>query len=262
MSGTPNVLLFDLETLPNVGYFWGLKIPSKYLSYENIVRERSILCAAWKWLDVPKIHSVAASLDLSQRFPDLNVLKRLAGLVEKADMVIAHNGEFFDMPWLRTRMRMAKLTPLAPVLEMDTRAELKRQRYNFNSLKLDYVAEKLGVGQKIDVDFDLWKECMPDGGNTITNRRAALKEMMRYNRHDVRLLEGVYKELRSGLTPKLNLALFSEEPSKTCPHCQREGTLLSHGRRFTRSRVWIRYRCHHPKCGGWCYRPPGSPIPR
>ena len=41
-------LFFDIETSPNIGFFWqaGYK---KNIDYSNIIKERAIICICYKW---------------------------------------------------------------------------------------------------------------------------------------------------------------------------------------------------------------------
>lgn len=42
----PNILLFDIECLPNVAFLWEPRVYSGYVSPEMIIEERVISCIA------------------------------------------------------------------------------------------------------------------------------------------------------------------------------------------------------------------------
>jgi hypothetical protein len=50
-------LFFDIETSPNVGFFWtaGYK---QNISHDNIIKERAIICICYKWAGEDKIYSL------------------------------------------------------------------------------------------------------------------------------------------------------------------------------------------------------------
>jgi hypothetical protein len=50
-------LFFDIETSPNIGFFWqsGYKLN---ISYNNIITERAIICICYKWEGDEKLYSL------------------------------------------------------------------------------------------------------------------------------------------------------------------------------------------------------------
>lgn len=232
----PRILFFDLETTPNRMYSWGLRIPSGYLSPENIEEERTILCGSWMWSDNPTVESIA--VDPAHPKDDRHVTTVLNEVMGQADAWVAHNGDNFDIRWVRTRAVYYKLPPLPPVVQIDTKKMAKRV-FNFNSNRLVYLAEFLGVGKKLKTDFDLWKDC-------IKGDVAALEKMLRYNKRDVRLLPRVYKRLAPYISAKINMRLFTQKES-----CQNCGSMKTQHRGFsyTTSHKYRRLQC--TSCGQW-----------
>lgn len=245
----PRILLADIETLPNVVTSWGLNVPSKYLSHENILSERSIVCASWKWLGKAKVYS-ADVLDSPGKHRDGGILRKLSGAWSQADAIVAHNGDRFDVPWIKTRMIYAGMEPPPPVPTIDTRS-LARRHFYFNSNRLDYLGKYLGVGQKIRTDFHLWLDAMK-------GRREAIAKMVAYNREDVRLLERVYLKLRPFLPAKVNASQWSTA-ELACPKC---GSDKIHARGLMRLAASTRQRFQCQTCGGWSSKPANSKVIR
>lgn len=246
----PRILLLDIETVPSTVFAWGAKVPSGWISSNMLVEEANIACAAWKWLGEPRVYT--AKMNQRLELPDLPIVKALAAVWAKADAIVAQNGDGFDLKWIKARMVKAGLPPPPPVVQIDT---LKIIRQNFSnyatfSAKLDDVAKFLGLGSKIKVDFDLWREVKK--GNP-----AALSQMLRYNVHDVKLLEKVYKRIRPYTPAKINRALFDERP--VCPSCG-ENALQARGYAFSRARKAQRFAC--TSCGAWSQQPIKKPSPR
>ena len=84
----PRRLFFDIETSPNLALIWrpGHKIS---VSYNSIVRERAIICVAWKWEGERKIQS----LTWDQKQDDAGLLRKFVPVMHEADEIVAHNGD-------------------------------------------------------------------------------------------------------------------------------------------------------------------------
>jgi len=247
----PKILLLDIETLPNTVTSWGLKVDG-YLGHENILVERSIVCAAWKWLGPGPVHSASVLTHRSKQkgLPDGGVLRKLHGVISEADAIVAHNGDRFDIPWIMGRLILTDLPPPPPVHSIDTRS-IARRRFLFNSNRLDYLGKYLGLGRKLKTDYDLWLDAMK--GN-----RKAIEKMVRYNREDVRLLEKVYLKLRPYVPARINLAHWGPD-DRSCPSCG-ESALQSRGILRNRASISHRFRCS--SCGAWSSRPGSSKVVR
>lgn len=244
-SKAPRILLWDLETSPNLVTTWSLRIDG-YLDPDNIVQERTILCAGWKWLHEKSVHSI--SIKPSSPGNDRAIVAKMAKLIDSADAIVTHNGIQFDMPWLRTRAikHGIALPPSTP--HLDTKVMAARHCY-FNSNKLNYLGKFLELGEKIPTQFSLWKKVM-------AGQPRAIADMAKYCRQDVRLLEAVYLKLRPYVEAKLNHSLWI---AGGCPTCG-TGKLVGHGMRATRTQLQQRLRCI--SCGASCYRPMKSKIAR
>ena len=225
----PRVLFLDIETLPNIVTSWGLWVDGM-LNPDNIIIERSIICGGWKWQGEKELHIVA--IDPKDPHNDLEVTRVLHEIVSSADAVVAHNGDKFDMRWLRARIAFHRLSPLPPVIQIDTK-KIAKAAFYFNSNKLDYLAKFLGVGQKIKTEFGLWKDCM-------AGDQKALDKMTRYCKQDLRLLEAVYDILTPHIPSKLNKVLFANR--EVCQHCGSKH-IQYRGFYYTRTNKFRRYQC-------------------
>lgn len=206
----PKRLFIDLETSPNVVYSWrvGYKIN---IDYENIVQERAIICIGYKWQGEP------VQCLTWDRGDDAAMLTSFVPILESADEVVAHFGDRFDVPWLRARAAFHGIPVNPHIKTIDTKAQAARKFY-FNSNRLDYLAQFLGLGKKIETDFDLWKD-------VVAGDEAALAKMVRYCRHDVRLLERVYKRLESYNAPKTHQGVMRGGVCSDCPKCGSSNTI-------------------------------------
>ena len=210
---------YDLETSPNIGFFWRsgykLQIPA-----DNIIQERAIICLCYKWEGSKKVHT----LEWNQG-DDRPIVEGFAPVVEEADELVAHNGDKFDLKWFNTRHLFHGLPPLPIAKTVDTLV-IARRRFYFNSNRLDYIARLLGLGGKHDTSFSLWEDICLKGCPK------AMRIMTRYCAKDVRLLEQVYALLSPYHAPKTHAGVQAGGDKWTCPHCASEN-VAHHKTKYT-----------------------------
>lgn len=226
------ILIIDIETSPMTGLIWGLW--DQNINYKHIQKEGAILCYAAKWLGESKVYFDS----LNQSTPR-EMLRSAHALLTEADAVISFNGINFDIKHLNAQFLVNKMKPPAAFKNIDL-LRVARSRFKFPSNKLDYIATRLGLGQKVAHEgMELWIKCM--AGN-----KAAWGRMKKYNIQDVHLTEAVYKKLLPWIKNHPNINLFSD--IECCPSCG-SGALQSRGTRVTVTGAYHRYQCL--SCGSW-----------
>lgn len=214
----PRVLYFDLETrMATVEkQVYSLKNYSQYENYKNVKEPVKIVCMAWQWAHESHVQSVSVLND-PERFAndptdDTYVIGILLSLIEKADCVIAHNGDKFDLRMLRTRAIELGFKPFVEPASIDT-LKIARKEFMFLSNSLGYLAKTLGVdeqkGQAPSWE-DVWKSD-PD----------VIRECARYCRQDIRTLREVAKILVPWRKNGVDLGRFVHglEPEICCRNC-------------------------------------------
>ena len=84
------------------------------------------------------------------------MLEGIHSLLDEADAVCHYNGTKFDMPTLNKEFLVHRMTPPPPMKQIDLLRVVKSQ-FRFPSNKLDYVAQRLGLGKKKDHEgHTLW----------------------------------------------------------------------------------------------------------
>lgn len=235
------VLLYDIETAPNLAYVWG-KWQQDVVRFKD---EFYVICFAYKWLGEKQTHVISLP-DFKQTYEDdptddYELVWTLHQLFEEADVVIAHNGNAFDQKRSQGRMLAHGFPPPAPYRQIDTLREVKRY-FNFNSHKLGDVGKLLGVGNKAETGgFDTWLGCMAGDPK-------AWAKMCRYNKQDVVLLEKVYLALRPWMVSHPGINNIENELT-ACPKCG-DGPLTRQGTRKTQTASYQQYQCQN--CFGWC----------
>jgi len=233
------ILYYDIETAPNLSYVWG-HFEQNVIEHE---REWYLLCVSYRWEGENKTQ-VCSLIDFPDAYAkdpenDFHVAKKLWELINEADIVIAHNGDRFDMRKANARFVYHNLGPTSPVKQIDT-LKVARRYFMFNSNKLDNLGQHLGVGRKVDTGgFETWAGCM-------RGDIKAWKLMIKYAKQDVDLLRKVYMKLRPWMTNHPNLNVYSGECS--CPTCGSDD-LQRRGQRYTQIGTYQQWFCN--SCGAW-----------
>jgi len=196
-------LFWDIESLPNIGYFWQsgwrINIPP-----ENIIQERQLCCIGYKW------EGKKAQCLTWDGKSDKQLVIDFCKIAREADELVAHNGDKFDLKWLNTRC-LVHGVELPEAKTIDTLV-IARRRFRFNSNKLDYLAKYLLGEGKIHTSFDLWVDvCNGDD--------KALRKMVDYCKKDVVLLERVWQQIQKFHKPKSHQGVFLKRDNWTCPEC-------------------------------------------
>ena len=242
MAPSPKILLIDIETSPIVGYTWGM--------YEtdvlSVVEPVKVICCAYKWLGEKSV-TVKALCDYSGYrggvVDDKKLIRDLWKVLEEADVVIAHNGDSFDMKILNTRFLAHGLTAPSTFKTIDTKKVAKKY-FRFGNNSLNELGKYLKQGQKAETGgFDTWLDCM-------NGCKPAWDRMKRYNIQDIKLLERVYLQLRPfiGNHPNLNLFGGKAISEKACTNCTSTNT-TRRGFSITKAGRHQRYQCND--CGSW-----------
>jgi len=215
----PIIMFWDIETAPLIATTWGLY--PKSIPHEGILQDWFIICGAWRYSTSDKIHAVA----INKVADDYAVTKALRNAVAKADVIVHHNGNKFDIKKLNARIIFHGLDPLPPIPMVDTLREIKKIAA-FSSNRLDYLAKTLVGKGKLHTSPSLWLE-------VLKGSKQAVKDMVTYNKIDVIRLQQVYKRLVPYFKNHPHLGAMSGlDRNHSCPKCQ-STNLHRNGYRFT-----------------------------
>jgi uncharacterized protein YprB with RNaseH-like and TPR domain len=226
-------LFFDIETSPNIGLFWeaGYK---KNITTDNIIRERAIICICYKWEDEKEVY--ALQWDAKQN--DKRMLEQFVKVANTANELVGHNGDKFDLAWIRTRCLFHGIDMFPNYQTIDT-LKVARSKFRFQSNRLNYIAEFLGLGGKIKTEFNLWKDIL------LNKDKVAMEKMIKYCKKDVSLLEEVYKLLGNHIAPKTHYGVVFGQDRGSCPECgaDSENLIKNMSRTTATGVVKIQYQC-------------------
>lgn len=235
---TPAKIVFlDVENSPSVGYVWG--------KYDQTVNEFKsdwfMLSFSYKVLGEKHTHFHGLS-DYpgfsKDKANDKKLMLDLWKVLDKADIVIGHNLDRFDIRKANARFLIHGIPPPSPYKTVDT-LKISRKAFKFNSNSLDDLAHSLGVGRKIKhIGFALWLGCM-------AGDEKSWAIMRKYNIRDVELLERVYFAMRPWATTHANV---NQGETQACPKCGSKD-VQRRGFEYTLLRQKQRFQCN--SCHGW-----------
>jgi hypothetical protein len=201
-----------------------------------VIRPTTMLSFSWKWLGdkKPQTYCLPDFPGYKKgKLDDAPLVTKLWGMMNEADIIVAHNGDKFDQKKSQARFIINGLQPPSPCKTIDT-LKIARASFGFDSNKLNDLAKYLGIGGKIPhTGMHLWLGCM-------NGDPASWKVMRKYNAHDVDLLEQVYLRLRPWAKNHPNLNHFTH--SVACPTCQSLNT-QRRGEDKTLKRSYQRFQC-------------------
>lgn len=232
----PRILLIDVESFPNVAFVWG-----KY--QQDVIRYKQETCLATyaaKWLDEDGVFGKGLPDYKGYKagsYDDRKLIEDIWKLFDEADIIIAHNGDNFDIKLCQARFIFHGLRPTRPFKTVDTKKATKKVA-RFNSNKLDDLCSLLENEKKIKTDFDLWEGC-------INGDPGSWALMLKYNKKDILLLEKLYLRLRPWISNHPNFTVVNRS---ICPKCNSKNVTYR-GFMITSTRRYRRFQCND--CGGW-----------
>jgi hypothetical protein len=168
------------------------------------------------------------------------MLQRAWDLLNEADAVMGWNTKGFDMKHLNREFLEAGMNPPSPSVDLDLMLEVK-SNFRFPSNKLDYVAQQLGLGAKVQHEgHTLWVKCMAGDDE-------AWERMREYQIQDVDLLIPLYQRLLPWIKNHPNYGLYSGE-AECCPNCG-STQLRRQGSWKTSAGEFAKFVCGN--CGKW-----------
>lgn len=230
-NNKPKILIYDIET--SLMLMAGFGIWDQNINLDHILEDWHIISIAWKWLGEKKVHAVSTNTR-----DDSEVCKKFFDVLMEADVIVAHNGDRFDIKKLETRFIKNGTGVLPKIKSIDT-LKIVKQRFKFTSNRLDYVAKFLGVGAKMETTKGLWMD-------VLRGSKKAVREMVKYNKVDVIVLEAVYNKLLPYIDGHLNHNMYTTD--SVCRNCGGKH-LTSRGYTITKSGKYRRLQCQG--CGTW-----------
>ncbi len=225
----PKVLFIDIETRLMKVYSFG--IWQQTIRPEQIIDDWNILSFSVSWLGEDKIHYFdLKNKDISKDKP---LAKKIRDFMDQADILVAHNGDGFDIPRIMERILCYKIKRPTPFKTIDTKKLIKKH-FGFTSNSLAYACKRLGIAQKLKhkefPGLELWI--------ALENKnKRAWKEMEAYNRQDVVCL----KALLMRIQPYCRIPALDVHDMKQCV-CGSK-VFRKNGKSIAGASIIQRYQC-------------------
>lgn len=225
----PRILFWDTEYTPALTYSWNNR--PKFLSNDFLVEPARMLCFGARWYGSKKTEVV------DERDGRKEMLLRIRDILTEADMVVSYNGIGYDSKKVKGEFLKEGIDPPAPYKEIDLFRVVKSQA-SFYSHKLDYIAQEMGVGKKVDTGgFQLWLDVM-------AGDEKAWRKMRRYQKQDVDLLVDLFERLK----PWIKMPVPISENPESCHNCGGD-EFQSRGWAYAQYSKYRRFQCK--KCKSW-----------
>lgn len=225
------VLILDVETLPILGYSWGVWNQNIYPN--QIEKDWCILSYSAKWLGDDRIISDVLTPREALDRNDKRLVTGFWKLLNEAFVTVSHNGRRFDLRKLNARFWKNGLHKPASYKVIDT-LTTARSVFGLTYNKMDFIAKFIGADEKLETDFELWRSC--DRGDKV-----ALQEMKEYNEQDVYTLEQIYMEMREWIPNHPDLGIY-QQLTDVCPVCLSEN-FKRIGLYTSNRKQYVEYRC-------------------
>lgn len=215
-SGVRNrILILDVERLDGITqqHWWDRgDLKNRYVHYETVVRQprTTIVCA--KWYDREDVIRLA-EWDKGGR---KTFLRKVHALMSRADIIVGHNVDRADVPWLRGDMHIeAGLPVLPPFKTVDTLKVLRSQFGSGAPFKgLDAFCQIVGIQAKTD-RYD--REAMERAaeGKSVEDR----ERLTDYCAGDVIATQGLYDWCRPHIRNHPALFVDGKDKLTVCNRC-------------------------------------------
>lgn len=231
-------LLYDIETSFCQGHFWRPGWGVNILPHQ-IIKHAQIICISWKWEGEDEVYNLDWGL---KKQCDKTLLKKFIKELDKADEIIAHNGDRFDIKWIRTRAVFHGLEMKHTYNSIDTLKWAKKY-LNLPSNKLSEICKYFNLVNKLDAGgISTWTDIV------FNKDREALDRMLHYCDGDILSLESVFNKLLPYAKPNLHYGVLRGGAKFNCPNC---GSLPKWNKTYTTAAGTVQHymKCREIGCG-------------
>ena len=232
----PKILIYDIETSPILAYIWrpGYNMT---VTHDMIKKgqQTNIICICYKWHGEKKTYS----LQWDKHQDSETMIEKFSKVVEQADVVLAHNGDRFDLKHINTQRLLQDKPPIAWPTSEDT-LKMVKKHFNFASNRLDFLSKTFVGAGKDKMSFQDWVDIVEN------NCEKAMRKMIKYCKRDVDLLDQVFTKIKPHVTLKANRSLLLMGNTDGCPNCG-VNHIIKQGFYVTKAGKWQKLKCQN--CG-------------
>jgi hypothetical protein len=249
----PKILVIDIETTPLISFHWGLW--DQNIGLEQNISDWSIFAFAAKWvgskeviyMDQRSIKTTDNILSNAQKLNnDKKLVKKIAALLEEADIVLGQNSKGFDTKKINTRIKFhnSRAKSKADRIEIPSSYKhidtmlLNKKFFSDTSNKLEYMSKTYNTEyKKLDhkeyPGFKMWRAVM-EGDKKVW------PVVEKYNKFDVLSTEEYWQGIKAW-DNSVNFNVYREEEDTVCTCGSRNFKL--NGFSYTSVGKYRRYKC-------------------
>lgn len=241
VGSLPNILFFDVEVMASLV----LAFPrfKANISPDAVIEEPYMLSYAGSWGE-GEVFSQKLTDNPDWAYEpksDYRLICSVWELLDKADIVIAHNAKF-DKGWFNQRCAVWGISPPSPYKLICTLKEV-RKAFNLPANSLKAVTNYFDLTNKLDSGgMETWVRI-------YNGDRTAFDDMEEYNIGDIPTLREVYRTVLPFMTTHPNVALYYSDDKPRCYKCG--STELSETGKYTYTGVSKFELTQCGKCGSF-----------
>lgn len=230
-------LIMDMELAYALYYAYPSKKP-QYLSSRQVKERTFCPCATWNWDHQVHVNKVSV-LDDPKRFKknhkdDYVVAVALHEAMSEADIIVAHNGDQFDIKQANTLFIRHNLGPIPEKKSVDT-LKVARKYFAFEGNDLADLCKRFGVPDKLE---------KPDFIKITEGDPGEIRKAVKYCGRDTLSLKGVLHHLKPYIRRYPSLRKYKDKI--TCCDACGSKRLQNKGSYFCGS-LYYRVKCM--ECG-------------
>lgn len=235
-----NIVVFDIETAPGEVYAFDPRI--RWAPSSQWKRVPFMLQWSAVYLNQKKIRYDSVTPEEVRQRDDSRVAASCGDTLRDADITVTHNGDMFDLPWLRDRLWLHGLEPLEPKVSIDTR-KLAKRNFGLTHNSLEHLARLRLASEKTKTDLSWWTDIIEtaEAGDDETCQKR-LNRMLKYCQKDTRLLKELFETMVPYVDRLPRLADQTAGRGNVCPFCD-SSHMHKRGKRRTPTYNYQRYQC-------------------
>jgi len=202
---------------------WVWRTGKQYVGAHQIVEGTKIISAHWGWEGSDEVFNVDWGL---KKQCDKKLLKVLIKEMEKADEIIYHNGDRFDLKWVRSRAMFHGLEMLPSYKSIDT-YKIAKSYLNLPSYSLKEICKYYGLTSKLDSNgAQTWYDVQ------FNKSQEALDHLLYYGDGDITSLKEVFYKFNPYIKRSTHYSVLSGGDKWECPECT-SNQVKVHGNFYT-----------------------------
>ena len=225
------LVVIDIETVPSLAYTFGLYVSNQRINPQMLKEHGRMIMWKAQVIGSDKIYGTD---EVESTYKAM--VKSLWELLDGCDTIIGYNVAGFDKKIINQAFLEEGLNAPSPYTTIDL-LKVVRKHFRFDSNKLDFVCEKLGLGGKLEhPGWKLWE-------GWLKGEKKSINLMRKYCVQDVRITTALYNKVLPWIDSHTGVIFYDDNTPPTCTNCG-STNLVNNGYRSNLAGVYTRYKCN------------------